>query len=322
MAESRLPVARRPAPPAGGRRPPGRSRPAAARRPTAGSAGRRPGARARPGQGGAASRRRSAAADPGVQQPVGHVAQHALVLGQEELLEHEPDPRRPQRRQLPVPHPGHVHPGDAHGPGWSAGPGCPSGAAAWTCPTRTGRPSPPAPRPPPSGSPGPAPAPAAAPGTPSTPAPAPAPAPGPSPRPAVPAVMTPPPRRAGRASAPRSPGPGRGVVEDPGRHRHPAPRVPLAGDLHGVPAGRWATSAVTGTASTPRAVPVVMFTVTGAWSRLPAAPGSVSVHLHRDVVVGLCPAPGRGGRHRADRGHHARRRRPVGQRDASPGHPL
>ena len=32
------------------------------------------------------------APDAGVQQPVGHVAQHALVLGEEELLEHEPDP--------------------------------------------------------------------------------------------------------------------------------------------------------------------------------------------------------------------------------------
>ncbi len=58
-----------------------------------------------------------AAADAGVQQPVGHVAQHALVLGEEELLEHEPDPGRPQRRQLPVPHPRHVQAGDAYRPG-------------------------------------------------------------------------------------------------------------------------------------------------------------------------------------------------------------
>ncbi len=32
-----------------------------------------------------------APADAGVQQPVGHVAEHGLVLGEEELLEHEPD---------------------------------------------------------------------------------------------------------------------------------------------------------------------------------------------------------------------------------------
>ena len=56
------------------------------------------------------------AADPGVQQPVGDVAQHGLMLGQEELLEYEPDPGRPQRRQLPVGHPGHVQAGDAHRP--------------------------------------------------------------------------------------------------------------------------------------------------------------------------------------------------------------
>ena len=36
-----------------------------------------------------------APAHPGIQQP-GHVTQHALVLGQEELLEHEPDPGRPR----------------------------------------------------------------------------------------------------------------------------------------------------------------------------------------------------------------------------------
>ena len=40
--------------------------------------------------------------DPGVEEPVGHVVEHALVLGQEELLEHEADPGGPQRGQLPV----------------------------------------------------------------------------------------------------------------------------------------------------------------------------------------------------------------------------
>src|SRR5205807_8121290 len=47
----------------------------------------------------------------------------------------------------------------------------------------------------------------------------------------------------------------------------------------------WATSAVTGTTSAPRAVAVVMFTVTGAWSRVPAACGSVSVTCTGIVVV-------------------------------------
>ena len=32
------------------------------------------------------------APDAGVQQPVGHVRQHGLVLGEEELLEYEADP--------------------------------------------------------------------------------------------------------------------------------------------------------------------------------------------------------------------------------------
>ena len=42
------------------------------------------------------------AAGAGGQQPVGDVAQDGLVLGEEELLEHEPDPGGAQRRQLPV----------------------------------------------------------------------------------------------------------------------------------------------------------------------------------------------------------------------------
>ena len=40
--------------------------------------------------------------DPGVEEPVGHVVEHALVLGQEELLEDEADPGGPQRGQLAV----------------------------------------------------------------------------------------------------------------------------------------------------------------------------------------------------------------------------
>ena len=53
----------------------------------------------------------------GIQQPVGDVAEHGLVLGEEELLEHEPDPGRPQRRQLAVGHRRRVQAGDADGPG-------------------------------------------------------------------------------------------------------------------------------------------------------------------------------------------------------------
>jgi hypothetical protein len=49
------------------------------------------GAQPDPASAAAASWRRSARG-PGVQQPVGDVVQHGLVLGEEELLEHEPDP--------------------------------------------------------------------------------------------------------------------------------------------------------------------------------------------------------------------------------------
>jgi hypothetical protein len=62
-------------------------------------------------------------ADPGIKEPVGHVVQHALVLGQEELLEHEADPGSSQRRQLAVGHRGHVQSGDPHGAGTGAAKG-------------------------------------------------------------------------------------------------------------------------------------------------------------------------------------------------------
>jgi hypothetical protein len=58
-------------------------------------------------------------AGPRVQQPIGHVVHDGLVLGQEELLEHEPDPLRPQPRQLPVTKSRDVQPGH------------PDQAAAW-----------------------------------------------------------------------------------------------------------------------------------------------------------------------------------------------
>jgi hypothetical protein len=52
--------------------------------------------------------------DPGVEEAVGHVVEHALVFGQEELLEHEADPRRPQGGQFPVRQLGDVETGDPH----------------------------------------------------------------------------------------------------------------------------------------------------------------------------------------------------------------
>ena len=58
--------------------------------------------------------------DPGVEEAVGHVVERALVLGQEELLEDEADPGRPQRSQLPVGEPLDVEAGDPHPAG--AGP--------------------------------------------------------------------------------------------------------------------------------------------------------------------------------------------------------
>src|SRR5579871_6622367 len=51
-----------------------------------------------------------------VQQPFGDVVQHALVLREEELLEHKADPRRSQRGQLAVVEPGDVDAGYAYGP--------------------------------------------------------------------------------------------------------------------------------------------------------------------------------------------------------------
>ena len=52
--------------------------------------------------------------DAGVEEPVGHVVQHGGVLGQEELLEDEPDPGGPQVGHVVVGHGGDVQPGDPH----------------------------------------------------------------------------------------------------------------------------------------------------------------------------------------------------------------
>ena len=48
-----------------------------------------------------------------------------LVLGEEELLENEPEPGCAQRRQLPVGHPGHVQAGDQYRARRWACPECP-----------------------------------------------------------------------------------------------------------------------------------------------------------------------------------------------------
>ena len=50
----------------------------------------------------AACSRRSRDGDAGVEQAVGDVLERGRVLGEEELLEDEPDPGRAQRRQLAV----------------------------------------------------------------------------------------------------------------------------------------------------------------------------------------------------------------------------
>ena len=52
--------------------------------------------------------------DAGVEEPVGDVVQHGGVLGQEELLEDEPDPGGPQVGHVLVGHRCHVQPGDPH----------------------------------------------------------------------------------------------------------------------------------------------------------------------------------------------------------------
>ena len=51
--------------------------------------------------------------DAGVQQPVGDVLPSSGMFGEEELLEHESDLTRPQRRQLAIGQPRRVNPVDA-----------------------------------------------------------------------------------------------------------------------------------------------------------------------------------------------------------------
>ena len=60
----------------------------------------------------AACARRSATGTPRVEQPVGDVLERRRVLGEEELLEDEADPRRAQRGELAVRELGDVEAGD------------------------------------------------------------------------------------------------------------------------------------------------------------------------------------------------------------------
>jgi len=52
----------------------------------------------------------------GIQQAIGHVVERGLMLGQEELLEHESDGGGPQRGDLPVGELADVEPADPDGP--------------------------------------------------------------------------------------------------------------------------------------------------------------------------------------------------------------
>src|SRR5205823_1904781 len=52
--------------------------------------------------------------DTGIQKPIGDVLYRSRVLGEEELLEHEADPRRPHTRELPVGHLRDIQLGDRH----------------------------------------------------------------------------------------------------------------------------------------------------------------------------------------------------------------
>ena len=204
-----------------------------------------------------------------------------------------------------------VQAGDPHRSRWWAGPGCPSGAAASTCPTPTGRRWRSAPRPAPPGSPRPAPAPAADPGytldawSSSSTGTVRRRGPGPALRV----------RRSRRRHHDALPGgqrpghlhqPVESSSKIPGRHRHVAPRVARADDLDDVPARSLREQGAHRHRRAPcRALlAVVMFTVTGAWSSVPAADGSRQ--RHRAPGSWCCAVwPSRGGRHRADRRDHS-----------------
>src|SRR6266702_2193249 len=223
----------------------------------------------------------------GIQQPVGHVGQRGLLLGQEELLEHEPDRGRPQPGKLPVAQTGHVQAGDPHGAGGGLvqGPGqvqqrgLPGPGRAQDRDQLTGRHGQahagqrghrrpgrvhlghrlqlqhrarPGARPQPRACTGQRHAGARAHDAPTT-----------TRWPGLSAPLT--------CTSPEASSkiPGR-----TGTHRRvfPAPATSTT-----YRPGDRASNALTGTTSASRAVAVVMCTVTGAWSRMPAAPGRVSV---------------------------------------------
>src|SRR5215469_7054866 len=236
-----------------------------------------------------------AAAHPGVQQPVGHVAKHALGLGQEELLEHEPDPGRPQRGQFPVGHPRHVQAGDAHAPGGRRVQGAHQVQQRGLARPRRAHDGGQLPF-----------------GHRQA-------HPGQRPHRRVPGIhlryLLQLQHRHPAWPVPAGQGRPRGGHDVPTTTRCPGVSAPLTCTMSELsskigptvtgtrcarvvpapttstayPPEAWATRALTGTASTSRAVAVMMFTVTGAWSRAPAAPGSVSVTVTAIVVLGLCP---------------------------------
>ena len=120
-----------------GRPAPARSPPAGARRRRASTASAATGARARPPR---APRAPAPAARPArrrVEQPGGDVVQRAHPVEQEELLEHEPDRPRAQRRQRALAERRGVVAVDLTVPR-SAARACPSRAAASTCPSPDG----------------------------------------------------------------------------------------------------------------------------------------------------------------------------------------
>ena len=92
----------------------------------------------------AAARRRSRSGMPAYSSPSATLSTRALPVEQEELLEHEPDLARAQRRQLAVGQPRRRRRRRARRRRPSAGRACPSRAAASTCRSRTGRRSRPA----------------------------------------------------------------------------------------------------------------------------------------------------------------------------------
>ena len=139
--------ARRPAAAAGRRPRRGRSPPAAARRRTA-ACGRWSSRCPRPtrSSASAAAARRSPGGTPAVEQPVGDVVQRGTGAAAGRTAGRRSRSSWPAPRTAAGRAAGHVVAAISDPCRWSGGPGCPSGGAASTCPSRTARRSPPAPR--------------------------------------------------------------------------------------------------------------------------------------------------------------------------------